>query len=375
MKLTRRTLDEAIAKLAAGNRSRELIWDAELGGFGARLTKRGVTFFIDYRGEGGKQRRMTIGALSEVTPEAARRRAMELKVSIRSGTDPLQAKRRAAKAVDKLTVEEISTRWLADGASRWRPRTANDYKYTLSCHILPAIGQKAAAEVSKADVSGMVAKVRESSPAVAGKVLRTVSAMLRWAEDLELLEEAKLPRVKRTAPPVPARERLLADSEIRKIWAAADTLSPEDAGFVRLVILTVIRSGAAEKACRIWLKGDTLEFPAAVMKGKRSHKVPIAAWAADLISPKLDGGGRLANPILREVRRLTGIKDFTWHDMRRSFRTWCAANGITRDHAEVALAHVSHQTALDKAYDKHSYEAEAAKVLKAWQDRVRAIVS
>jgi integrase len=204
--------------------------------------------------------------------------------------------------------------------------------------------------------------------------MRTVSAMLRWAEDLELLEEAKLPRVKRTAPPVPPRERVLSDAEIRKVWLAADKLSPPDAAFVRLVILTVIRSSNASMAQASWLQGDTLHLPASVMKNGKAHHVPVPAWAAEMIAPRLAGGGRLANPVLREVRKLTGIKDMQWHDLRRSFATWCAKNGVAETHAEEALAHISHRTTLSKVYNKHDYEAESLKALQGWQAHVRTIV-
>lgn len=375
MKLTRKAIAEAAAALSRSNRDRELLWDDEISGFGIRLTRKGGAYFLNYRAAGGKERRLTLGTAAELTIEQARRKAAETKVAVRAGADPLEEKRAIAhtRATKGMTISQLSERWLADGASRWRPRTANDYRYTVSRHILPEIGEMVAREVTKAQIAGMVAKVRANSPATAAKVLRTASSMLRWAEDLELLEEAKLPRTKRTAPPVAARERLLSDDELATIWGASGNLAPAEAAFVRLVMLTVLRSGAAWQVDRDWLKGTTIHLPAAVMKGKRDHQVPIAAWAMPLVAPKLDAVTRHENRILQDLRKLTGISDFTFHDMRRSFRTWCSRNGVAKDHAEVALAHVSHQTALDKAYDKHTYTDEAMKVLLLWQEHIRVL--
>lgn len=375
MKLTRRIIDEAAKKLAASNRDRELLWDDEISGFGVRLTRKGGAYFLNYRA-GAKERRLTLGTMSELTIEQARKKAAETKVSVRAGADPLGDKRAAVAALTakSMTVKALAEKWLADGATRWRARTANDYKYTLECHILPEIGDDAAATVTKARIAEVIAKVRARSPATAAKTLRTVSSMLRWAEDMEILEEAKLPKTKRVAPPVAPRERMLTDEELAMVWKAADHLCPPEAAFARLVLLTVLRSGAAWQVAPEWIRGKTIYLPAAVMKGKRAHQVPISDWAMPYIMAKMTDIPRKENRVLVDLRKLSGIADFTFHDMRRSFRTWCSRNRVPKDYAEVALAHVSHQTALDKAYDKHSYIEEASKTLLAWQEHIRTLV-
>src|SRR3546814_14819747 len=52
----------------------EFHWDAEVKGFGARVTPKGkVTFVVQGRGEGsGKEARITIGAYGEFTVDTAR---------------------------------------------------------------------------------------------------------------------------------------------------------------------------------------------------------------------------------------------------------------------------------------------------------------
>ena len=63
--------------LAAGE-TLWLVWDSEIAGFGARLVKKGVVFFLNYR-HGRTERRMTLGTIGELrTVEAARKKAAEL---------------------------------------------------------------------------------------------------------------------------------------------------------------------------------------------------------------------------------------------------------------------------------------------------------
>lgn len=385
LKLARRVIDEAVKSFQTSNRDRMILWDDEIAGFGCRITRKGATYFLNYR-SGPSERRLTLGTTAELTIEQARRKAAETKLQVRAGADPLAEKRAAiaAREAKGMTMAQLAARFLDDGESRWRPRTHSDYKYTLESHVLPEIGKLVAAEVSKARIAEVIAGVRKRSPAMAAKTLRVVGSMMRWAEDAEILDEARLPRTKTTAPSVAARTRLPTDQEIAQVWAAADQLIASEAAFARLIILTALRSGAVEHVTRSWMREGVIHLPAAVMKGKRDHQVPISSWAMPYVAATLDepqrgktvsaGTRRKAMRILQDLRKLTGIADITFHDMRRAFRTWCARNGIAKDHAEVALAHISFQSALDKAYDQHTYREEAGKALLAWQEHVRKIV-
>lgn len=377
MKLTRRSIDEAAKKLAAGNRDRELLWDDEIPGFGVRLSRKGGAYFLNYRTPANIERRLTIGTMAELTIEQARKKAAELKVSVRAGADPLgeiRAKAAAPEPTKGLTLHEISKRFLDMGKAGWSKRTYDGYGYTFENHLLPALGSKPADKITKVDIAVAVAAVKVKSPAAAANALRVLGSCLRWAEDLQLIEEARLPRTRRTAPPVPARERLPSDAEIAQLWLAADKLEPSEAAATRLIILTVLRSDVVNKLNRDWLRERIIYLPARVMKNKRDHQVPLAFWAESFVLPCLELPRRQVSKILPDLREFAGIPDVDFHDLRRSFRTWCGRAGIVGDHAEFALAHISHQSKLDTTYDKHKYIEEANKALLAWQEHVRKLV-
>lgn len=89
IKLTKRTVDA----LTATDKDR-VIFDAELPGFGLKVTPSGrKVFLVQYRyppGRAGRIRRYTIGAYGEsLTPDQARGIAVQVKGKLAQGIDPV----------------------------------------------------------------------------------------------------------------------------------------------------------------------------------------------------------------------------------------------------------------------------------------------
>ena len=104
-KITKTTVCELVPP-AAG---KAFLWDHKIAGFGVFVTPTGSrSYILQYRmgGRGSPTRRYTIGRHgSPWTPEAARRRALELLYQVHQGIDPLQAEQEArvvAVADEKL---------------------------------------------------------------------------------------------------------------------------------------------------------------------------------------------------------------------------------------------------------------------------------
>jgi Arm DNA-binding domain len=74
-----RIVQRTIVKLTAPEHGNRIEWDAEIPGFGVRITSAGVVAFVlDYR-ISGRKRRYTIGRFPELTATAARERALQLR--------------------------------------------------------------------------------------------------------------------------------------------------------------------------------------------------------------------------------------------------------------------------------------------------------
>jgi Arm DNA-binding domain len=99
IKLTDRTV-KALAAPATGNR---IFYDAEIKGFGARITANGArSFIVNYYAQ-GRERRLTIGSFPDWTTAQAREQAKSLKRRIDIGEDPM-AVRHAEREAPTIKV-------------------------------------------------------------------------------------------------------------------------------------------------------------------------------------------------------------------------------------------------------------------------------
>jgi integrase len=388
-RLTKTALQAQQREMIDDGESRRIVWD-EIPGFGARITGERISLFVNYRAPNGIERRLDMGTLDEMTVESGRKRAADYRVEAKAGRDPIQAIRALRKddVEDKLTLRRAVDRWKKANASKWKPRTAADYAGMLDRELLPALGDRELAGIKKGEWAAHITDVTERSAATGALLYRVVRSCLSWCEDCELIERIDLPRGKRIAPTVAPRERVVTDEELKAIWTATEHLSPRSAGLARWLILSAVRRGAGEQLRYDWISDAAVTVPASVMKGRRDHVVPLSIWSRAQLgqvleqrSTKLpfvfsDGPNRpnRSKKVLELLQKHSGVNGWSWHDLRRSFRSWCSRVAIPRDHAEEALAHRSHRTKLDVTYDRHTYVEEAGRALLAWQEHVRAIV-
>src|SRR5262245_33564349 len=87
MHLTQRALDKLLAPHPDGKQT--VYWDDELRGFGVQCSgKTNQRLYIAQRDVNGKSRRVTLGTVSGLKLEAARRRAEDVLDDLRRGIDP-----------------------------------------------------------------------------------------------------------------------------------------------------------------------------------------------------------------------------------------------------------------------------------------------
>jgi len=107
-KLTKRVIDGATPTSV-----RYCIWDAQVAGFGVRVTSSGIkTFILRYRTKGRSaiKRYVTLGRFGVVTVEQAREGAKRLLGSVAHGDDPAlkENQKRSALLIDEAAVRLAS---------------------------------------------------------------------------------------------------------------------------------------------------------------------------------------------------------------------------------------------------------------------------
>jgi hypothetical protein len=144
-KLSKRTVDALPTRTAV-----YIAYDASLAGFGCRVTPTGAkSWVVEYRPHFGGRRtakkRITFGATSAITADAARHSAQEILARVRLGED-VAAERAAERCAP--TIAELAERYMREEVRPMRkPRTAVLYEAYFRLHILPELssGQNAPA--------------------------------------------------------------------------------------------------------------------------------------------------------------------------------------------------------------------------------------
>src|SRR5262249_39363951 len=116
---------------------------------------------------------------------------------------------------------------------------------------------------------------------------------------------------------------------------------------------------------------------------------PLSDWAVRLLRGierepgrnRIFGHGdrnlhKAKRTIDRRIVKARGIppKDWTPHDIRRTFRTRLTGLGVSTDVAEALLCHVGHRSRIERTYNRHEYWVEKRQALAMWEANLRAII-
>jgi hypothetical protein len=139
---------------------RYTIWDDKLAGFGVRISPAGAkTYVARYRAGGGRAgqlRQMTLGRHGQLTADQARTAADKVISAATLGADPV-ADRMKARA--DITVAALCDLYFADGCTTKKASTLYTDGGRVKRHIVPLLGAKRVATVTRADVERFLADV------------------------------------------------------------------------------------------------------------------------------------------------------------------------------------------------------------------------
>jgi integrase len=198
-------------------------YDLTLFGFGCRVTTKGAkSWVVEYRPNGGgrrvSKRRMTLGPVTTLPPDAARRAAREILARARLGEDVAQQRtvRRAS-----LTVAELAARYLREevGPTRKASTTAL-YEMYFRRHILPEFASVRAIDLTHADVAKLHRKIGESAPVTANRVVTLLSGLFSWAAKVGEVPEDRRPTRQISRFREEGCERYLTEHEFGRLGEA-----------------------------------------------------------------------------------------------------------------------------------------------------------
>jgi integrase len=380
-------------------------------GFGVRVTAGGAkAFVLNYRAA-GQERRYTIGLHPDWSVVRALKAARDLRQEIDAGRDPQAAKAEARSPTPvpggKTVADVLDDHVRRYARNKDRPlRSADEIARTFERLVKPAIGAWGIYELRRSHVVEMLDKIEdENGPVMADRTLAYVRKAFTW---FAARDDAFTPPIvrgmSRTKPKERARRRILADDEIRDLWAALDALETPSCypAYVRTLLLSAQRRSDVGAMTWAEIDGETWTISAERYKTRLDHAVPLTKAVRDLIgrkpAPRRGPHGRSIEPgpfvfstafghkafsgyssakrrldkKLAELRAKAGrepMANWTLHDLRRSARSLMSRAGVPSDNAERVLGHVI--PGVRGVYDRHAYLDEKRDAL----DRLAALVA
>lgn len=328
-----------------------------------------------------------------------RRQAAELYEKVESGLDPL-AEREAKAEADKaeaeavvrraITFRDVAEDYLAAHAAGWSNlKHKGQWGSTLATYAYPLIGAVPVAEVSTDHVLSVLQPIWQTKAETAVRLrcrieaiitaatvkgLRTGENPARWRGHLALL----LPARSKVAPV--EHHAALPFADMPAFYLRLQAAEGLGARALELAILTAGRTGEVLGAtwAEIDLDAGLWTIPAARMKARREHRVPLSAPAVALLRKLATiregahvfagqrAGKTLSNMALLMALRRMKRPDLTAHGFRSTFRDWAAeTTGFPSEVVEMALAHAVGDK-VEAAYRRGDLFEKRRELMDAW---------
>ena len=393
-----------------GGKRNALVSVGGVPGLHLQITPTGARSWI-LRATVGKLRRdIGLGGFPAVTLSQAREKAREARALIESGIDPVEARKAAKSALAAaqrrgLTFADATKTYLETKLAGFKnAKHRQQWENTLATYAAPELGKMLVQDIETQDVLRVLVPIWSDKTETATRVRGRIEAVLswatvsghrkgdnpaRWAGNLKEL----LPAPSRVADE--EHQPAIQVDEAARWFEALRSRDGMGARALEFLAMTGLRSGEVRGARwdELDLKAGLWIIPAARMKMKVEHRVPLPAAAVALLTelPRLDSnplvfpaarGGALSDMTLSAVMRRMHEADIVAggpgyldraskrpavpHGLRSTFRDWVAERtNYPADMAEVALAHKI-SNAVEAAYRRGDMIEKRRAMMAAW---------
>lgn len=326
------------------------------------VTQNGVKTFLIRKTINGKMECIILGNYNSrtFTPDNAIRKAQDVFKQINAGINPNEQKRLLSKdmTLKELLDEYISANETTRGG-RVKTSTARDKKYLLKKHLVPLFKRKLSL-ITPYDLKKLHANISQTTPTSANRVIVWLSAMFTWAKNNGLFlgknPAEKFPLKNGETK----RDRFLKPDELNSFLKQVDLLPLTYQCIYYVLLFTGVRKSNA-----LSLKWEYIDFVLCQLR------LPDTKNNTPLIK-KLDNGVKnlllqlyaeqQRNGVLCEwvfptnkqsktkhiqdikhsfhsLLKRAKIKNFTIHDLRRTFASYMAMSGASQFLLSQALGH------------------------------------
>ncbi len=341
----------------------------------------------------GRRSTRGLGSYPDVTLEAARDRAEDMRRAARAGRD-LSVEIKVEQARNMLTFrraferyfEEVKRPTLKEG------RFMGEWHRSLNQYVMPKIGERAIADIAPAEIIDLLQPIWHTKRETASRILQRMTAVFKSAivrgdrllanpcEGVrEELGKARLPVQHRRALPWTEVPSFVRDLETWPMITPASRLA------LLFIVYTSCRSLEVRGArwTEVNFEAGEWTVPAERMKMKREHVVPLSTGAKAVLKhaealrrPDSDlifassVSNLLSDNTLSKVLRDAEV-DGTPHGFRTSFKVWASENGVRDEVSEAVLAH-GDPDRVRAAYRRTTFFEDRRIAMQRWSDFVGA---
>lgn len=343
---------------------------------------------------GGKEKLLALGAYPEVGLKDARERREEARKLLAGGIDP-GAQRKAQKAASEAraanSFEVIGREWLEKWRSTVEPAQYAKALARAEKNIYPWLGGRPIEEITAPEILAVLLRIDERGARyTAHKVKSEISQVFRFAVATWRAKRDPCPDLRGAIPPAKGENFAAITSPkeagelLRAIDAFRGTYIVKSA--LLLAPLLFVRPGELRKA--EWAEFDLAKaewnIPAARMKGRQAHLVPLPAQAIRILEdlqpltgrgvhvfagrdPKKPMSDAAVNAALRRMGYDTKT-EITGHGFRAMART--ILHEELHFKPEVIEHQLAHRVAdaLGSAYNRTKFIKDRREMMQRWAD-------
>ena len=273
----------------------------------------------------------------------------------------------------------------------------------LDRFVVAAWADRDVQTITRRDVVDLLDGIMDSGRATtANRVRAHLGKFFNWCVEREAIAATPMAGVPAPAKES-ARDRVLADDEVRWLWKACERVGVPWGPMGQMLLLTGQRLNEVAHMTEGELRaGDLWHLPAARTKNKRAHDVPLSGAAqtvlAGLVRIKgpngyiftttgttpVSGFAKARDQLARAMAEVAAeergqpvqIPKWTFHDIRRTAATGMARLGIPVRVTEAVLNHVSGTGGgIVAVYQRHDFAEEKREALEAWGRFVAGLIS
>lgn len=344
----------------------------------------------------GKQKLLALGAYPLISLAAARQARDDAKRLLAVGVDPSAKKKEAQKPAETFRI--IAGEYVSKLAQEGRAdKTISKINWLLS-FAYPTLGERPIREIDAATVLSALREVEIRGRHETARRLRsTIGAVFRYAmataradSDPTLALHGALIR-----PIVTPRAAVTDPKALGALLRAIDGFEGQPATHAALKLMALLFQRPGELRAAEWSEFDldkaVWAIPAARMKMRREHRVPLSRQAREILQGlhEITGRGALVFPSLRDARR--PISDGTLNAALRrlgyskeeatahGFRATAASllNESGKWHPDAIERQLAHQENNDvrRAYTRGEHWSERVTMMQWWADYLDGLKS